>query len=56
MFEMPKWLGRRSRNVALKPVGKVSSFRKLAMGTWDDPRDPQIYGTLTLRWSKSLFV
>jgi len=47
------WLGR-SRNVALKPVGRVSSFRKLAMGTWDAPRDPQIYGTLTLRMEKAL--
>ncbi len=53
MFETPKWLGR-ARNVALKPVGKVSSFRKLAMGTWDEPRDPQIYGTLTLRMEKAL--
>lgn len=53
MFETPKWL-ERSRNVALKPVGKVSSFRKLAMGTWDEPRNPQIYGTLTLRMEKAL--
>jgi pyruvate/2-oxoglutarate dehydrogenase complex dihydrolipoamide acyltransferase (E2) component len=52
MVEKPKWWPK--RNVALKPVGKVSSFRKLAMGTWDDPRDPQIYGTLTVRMEKAL--
>ena len=51
-MKRPKWLPK--RNVALRPVGKVSSFRKLAMGTWDDPRDPQIYGTLTLRMEKAL--
>jgi len=52
MVKRPKWLPR--ANVALKPVGRVPSFRKLAMGIWDDPRDPQIYGTLTLRMEKAL--
>jgi pyruvate dehydrogenase E2 component (dihydrolipoamide acetyltransferase) len=51
-----RWEKRRvlRRNVALRPVGRVSSFRKLAMGTWDAPRDPQIYGTLTVRMEEAL--
>jgi pyruvate dehydrogenase E2 component (dihydrolipoamide acetyltransferase) len=41
-------------NVALTPMEKVSSFRKIALGTWSDPRDPQIYGTLSVRMEESL--
>lgn len=41
------------RNVELKRVGRVSTFRKMAMGTWDDPRDPQIYGTLSVRMEEA---
>lgn len=50
---MGDWL-KKVRNVELKRVGRVSTFRKMAMGTWDDPRDPQIYGTLTVRMEESL--
>lgn len=50
---MGDWL-KKLRNVELKRVGRVSTFRKMAMGTWDDPRDPQIYGTLTVRMEESL--
>lgn len=42
------------RNAALRPEERVSSFRKIAAGTWDDPRDPQIYGTLTIRMEEAL--
>ena len=51
MSTMGGWL---KRNVELRPVGRVSGFRKLAIGTWDTPRDPQIYGTLRVRMEESL--
>lgn len=41
-------------NAALRREERVSSFRKIAVGTWDDPRDPQIYGTLTIRMEEAL--
>jgi pyruvate dehydrogenase E2 component (dihydrolipoamide acetyltransferase) len=41
-------------NAALRRQPRVSSFRKIAIGTWDDPRDPQIYGTLTVRMEEAL--
>ncbi len=41
-------------NVVLKRKERVSSFRKIAIGTWSDPRDPQIYGSLTVRMEKAL--
>ncbi len=41
-------------NVALRRKEHVSSFRKIAIGTWSDPRDPQIYGSLTVRMEKAL--
>lgn len=42
------------KNVDLTPMKRISSFRKIALGTWDDPRDPQIYGTLTIRMERAL--
>jgi len=41
-------------NVGLRKKRHVSSFRKIAIGTWDDPRDPQIYGSLTVRMETAL--
>lgn len=41
-------------NVDLTPMERVSSFRKIAIGTWDAPRDPQIYGSLTVRMEAAL--
>jgi pyruvate dehydrogenase E2 component (dihydrolipoamide acetyltransferase) len=41
-------------NVTLRRKEHVSSFRKIAIGTWSDPRDPQIYGSLTVRMEKAL--
>lgn len=41
-------------NTVLTPVERVSSFRKIAIGTWGAPRDPQIYGTLTVRMERAL--
>jgi pyruvate dehydrogenase E2 component (dihydrolipoamide acetyltransferase) len=42
------------KNVAIRPKTQVSSFRKIAIGTWSDPRDPQIYGSLTVRMERAL--
>lgn len=36
-------------NVELEPKPRVSAFRRIAIGTWRDPRDPQVYGALELR-------
>lgn len=41
-------------NAELKPMERVSSFRKIALGTWSAPRDPQIYGTLSVRMEAAL--
>ncbi|RME21784.1 MAG: hypothetical protein D6806_14065 [Deltaproteobacteria bacterium] len=47
-------------NVKLKPLKNVPPFRKVALGTWHGPGDPQIYGTLEIdltnayRWRDSL--
>ncbi len=31
-------------NVKLKPLKSSVAFRKIAMGTWDRPKDPSVYG------------
>jgi pyruvate/2-oxoglutarate dehydrogenase complex dihydrolipoamide acyltransferase (E2) component len=36
------------RNVKVRPLGKMPPFRKVAIGTWAHPGDPQIYGTVEL--------
>ena len=52
---METWLEKKlGKNVDLRPVQRVSTFRKIAMGTWDAPRDPQIYGTLSVRMEEAL--
>jgi pyruvate dehydrogenase E2 component (dihydrolipoamide acetyltransferase) len=42
------------RHLELLPKNDVSSFRKLAIGTWRTAYDPTVYGTLTLRMERSL--
>ncbi len=32
----------------------ISSFRKLAIGSWQTAYDPTVYGTLTIRMEKAL--
>jgi pyruvate dehydrogenase E2 component (dihydrolipoamide acetyltransferase) len=34
------------RNFKARPAGALSTFRRLALAAWDDPRDPSIHGTL----------
>lgn len=36
-------------NLALKPKKNLSSFRRIAIGTWRTAHDPSVYGTLELR-------
>ncbi|MFY0535864.1 2-oxo acid dehydrogenase [Nannocystis pusilla] len=36
------------RNFKARPAAGLSLFRRLALATWDDPRDPSIRGTLEL--------
>ncbi len=38
----------------LIPKAEVSSFRKLAIGTWATAYDPTVYGTLTVRMERAL--
>ncbi|MCC6526042.1 MAG: 2-oxo acid dehydrogenase subunit E2 [Polyangiaceae bacterium] len=41
-------------NLQLKKKKDVSSFRKIAIGTWQTAYDPQVYGTLELRMEHAL--
>lgn len=41
-------------HLELTPLHNVSSFRKLAIGTWKTAYDPSVYGTLTVRMEKAL--
>jgi len=41
------------RNVKVKPLRRTPPFRKVALGTWHGPGDPQIYGTLEIDLTKA---
>ncbi len=41
-------------NLDLVPKQNLSSFRRIAIGTWKDAHDPSVYGTLTLRVDAAL--
>ena len=41
-------------NIELIPRGKIASFRKIAIGSWQTAYDPTVYGTLTLRMDKAV--
>ncbi|MHA7629505.1 2-oxo acid dehydrogenase subunit E2 [Corallococcus sp. M7] len=41
-------------HLELKPKRDVSSFRKLAIGSWATAYDPTVYGTLTVRMDAAL--
>jgi len=41
------------RNVKIKPLRHTPPFRKVALGTWHGPGDPQIYGTLEIDLTKA---
>jgi len=35
-------------NIALKPRHEISTFRKIAIGTWQTAYDPSVYGAMVL--------
>ncbi len=41
-------------NLALEKVKKVSTFRKIAIGTWKTVGDPSVYGTLEVTMDRAL--
>lgn len=41
-------------NVDAVRMRALSPFRRIALGTWRTPMDPQIYGTLKLRMEPAL--
>ncbi|MCS6915134.1 MAG: 2-oxo acid dehydrogenase subunit E2 [Myxococcales bacterium] len=41
-------------NVELQPKQNLSSFRRIAIGTWRDAYDPSVYGSMTLRMDQAL--
>jgi hypothetical protein len=45
---------RRMPNLSLVKMKELSSFRKIALGTWQTAYDPSIYGTLVLRMDRAL--
>lgn len=41
-------------NLRLVEKKRLSSFRRIAIGTWKTTKDPQVYGALTVRMEKAL--
>ncbi len=41
-------------NLQLVPKRDVSSFRKIAIGTWSNAYDPSVYGTMDLRMDEAM--
>ena len=41
-------------NLKLKQKKNLSSFRRIAIGTWKTVGDPSVYGSLTLKMGKAL--
>ena len=41
-------------NLEVDPELELSTFRKIALGTWRTTHDPSVYGALTLRMNKAL--
>lgn len=41
-------------NIELEPKEDISSFRRIALGTWETPYDPSVYGTLELRMDRAM--
>lgn len=49
MGGIPSW---KVPNLSLKRKPSLSSFRRIAIGTWRDAHDPSVYGTLEIRAEK----
>ena len=41
-------------NLDLQRKGELSSFRKIAIGTWETTYDPSVYGTMELRMDEAM--
>ena len=41
-------------NLELEPKDDVSSFRRIAIGTWETAYDPSVYGTMEVRMDKAV--
>lgn len=41
-------------NIDCEPKDDVSSFRRIAIGTWETTYDPSVYGTMELRMDKAM--
>jgi pyruvate/2-oxoglutarate dehydrogenase complex dihydrolipoamide acyltransferase (E2) component len=41
-------------HLRLRPTARLSTFRRIALGTWRDAYDPSVYGSLTLRMDAAL--
>ncbi|MFO0592510.1 MAG: 2-oxo acid dehydrogenase subunit E2 [Polyangiaceae bacterium] len=41
-------------NLDLEPKDDVSSFRRIAIGTWETAYDPSVYGTMEVRMDKAV--
>ncbi|HEX7842018.1 MAG TPA: 2-oxo acid dehydrogenase subunit E2 [Kofleriaceae bacterium] len=41
-------------NLELEPISELSTFRRLALGTWRTAYDPSVYGSITLRMDPAL--
>ena len=41
-------------NIELRRLKRISTFRKIALGTWRTTYDPTVYGSLCLRMDRSL--
>jgi pyruvate/2-oxoglutarate dehydrogenase complex dihydrolipoamide acyltransferase (E2) component len=41
-------------NLDLEPKDDVSSFRRIAIGTWETTYDPSVYGTMEVRMDKAM--
>ena len=41
-------------NIEIRPLKEMSSFRRLAIGSWQTAYDPSVYGTLEVRMEQAL--
>jgi pyruvate dehydrogenase E2 component (dihydrolipoamide acetyltransferase) len=41
-------------NIALRRLKKLSTFRRIALGTWRTEYDPSVYGSLVIRMDKAM--
>src|SRR4051812_49096714 len=41
-------------NIEIRPLTELSSFRRLAIGSWQTAYDPSVYGSIEVRMEKAL--